>query len=136
MEKERKAAEKLRLRGVPAEAVTDTNTNTLLLGNIQSTSSNATPTTITPPPPTVTSPPPPPPSPPAPAAVEPDAEAQAEETPFNLHPDDPENFLKLSAALTLLGKHTIWENEIVEADSLLRDYCTELITVKLPNFLS
>ncbi|KIO00975.1 hypothetical protein M404DRAFT_29181 [Pisolithus tinctorius Marx 270] len=44
-----------------------------------------------------------------------------------LHPDDPSNFLKLCAAIHLLIKHTITDQEISSADSLLRQYCTELI---------
>jgi hypothetical protein len=48
---------------------------------------------------------------------------------FSLHPDDPKNFLKLSAALLLLGKRTITSEDIARADGLIREYCTELITV-------
>lgn len=82
--------------------------------------------------PTVATPAPPTHTVPAPSTGEenPENEPETADTPFNLHPDDPQNFLKLSGALTLLGKHQIWESEIVESDLLLRDYCTELITVR------
>jgi hypothetical protein len=48
---------------------------------------------------------------------------------FCLHPDDPANFLKLSTALIILTKTSITSEELVVADNLLREYCTELITV-------
>ena len=50
-------------------------------------------------------------------------------TQFSLHPDDPKNFLKLSAALLILGKRTITSDDVDQADILIREYCTELITV-------
>ncbi|KAG2355806.1 hypothetical protein BDR07DRAFT_1492728 [Suillus spraguei] len=48
---------------------------------------------------------------------------------FSLHPDDPLNFLKLSASLCLLMKHKISDNDISQADQLICKYGTELITV-------
>jgi len=48
---------------------------------------------------------------------------------FSLHPDDPLNFLKLSASLRLLMKHKISDYDISQADQLIREYGTELITV-------
>jgi hypothetical protein len=54
-----------------------------------------------------------------------DAEAR-----FSLHPDNPKNFLKLSAALLILTKKTM------VADNLLREYCTELISVSPSSQLS
>lgn len=46
-----------------------------------------------------------------------------------LHPDDIPHFLKLSRALQLLLRRDIAEFEVNEAEQLLRDYCTELISV-------
>ncbi|KAG1847269.1 hypothetical protein C8R48DRAFT_779257 [Suillus tomentosus] len=48
---------------------------------------------------------------------------------FSLHPDDPLNFLKLSASLHLLMKHKISDYDISQADQLIRKYGTELITL-------
>jgi hypothetical protein len=53
------------------------------------------------------------------------------DVPFSLHPDDPGNFLKLSAALLLLAKRSVSYQEITDADMLLRGYCTELISVSI-----
>jgi hypothetical protein len=50
---------------------------------------------------------------------------------FSLHPDDPQNFLKLSNALIIYTKKTLITEDISTADNLLREYCTELITVRL-----
>lgn len=47
----------------------------------------------------------------------------------NLHPDDPQNFLKLCGALCILVSKSITEPEIDEADSLIRQYCLELVQV-------
>ncbi|KIK33063.1 hypothetical protein CY34DRAFT_27105 [Suillus luteus UH-Slu-Lm8-n1] len=48
---------------------------------------------------------------------------------FSLHPDDPANFLKLSAAFRILIKHQICDHELDHADRLLREYCSELINL-------
>ncbi|KAF7372218.1 hypothetical protein MVEN_00081200 [Mycena venus] len=64
-----------------------------------------------------------------PSTTVPSAETSESETPFNLHPDDPGNFLKLSAALSILQQETLWDADIDNADSLIREYCTELITL-------
>lgn len=56
-------------------------------------------------------------------------EAASKEDPCNLHPDDPSNFLKLSAALRILSQYVLTDADIVQADGLLRQYCTELISV-------
>jgi hypothetical protein len=47
----------------------------------------------------------------------------------NLHPQDPSNFFKLSAALKLLLARKITDSDIDTADALLREYCTELMEV-------
>ncbi|KAL4078647.1 hypothetical protein V8B97DRAFT_2021036 [Scleroderma yunnanense] len=44
-----------------------------------------------------------------------------------LYPNDPANFLKLCAAIHLLIKKTITNEEISSVDVLLREYCMELI---------
>ncbi|KAI6041804.1 hypothetical protein EDC04DRAFT_2892688 [Pisolithus marmoratus] len=44
-----------------------------------------------------------------------------------LHPNDPSNFLKLCAAICLLIKNTVTDQEVSSADMLLQEYCTELI---------
>lgn len=49
---------------------------------------------------------------------------------FSLHPDDPKNFLKLSMALTIFSKKSITTEEISFADSILREYLSELITAE------
>ncbi|KAF7377085.1 hypothetical protein MSAN_00127100 [Mycena sanguinolenta] len=46
--------------------------------------------------------------------------------PPNLHPDDPPNFFKLSAAVKLLLAHPITDSQIDEAEKLLRSYLPEL----------
>lgn len=46
-----------------------------------------------------------------------------------LHPDDIENFMKLSKALQLLLSGRITDEQIKEADTLLREYCAELVEV-------
>jgi len=50
---------------------------------------------------------------------------------LSLHSDDPANFLKLSMAIRILIKRTIVDDDIDEADRLLREYNTELIKVCL-----
>lgn len=57
-----------------------------------------------------------------------DKEAEGQR-PFNLHPKDPLNFLKLAAAIKLLTAEVVTEADLTEADSLLRSYCKELIEV-------
>ncbi|KAG0700531.1 hypothetical protein DFH29DRAFT_1001034 [Suillus ampliporus] len=46
---------------------------------------------------------------------------------FCLHPDDPENFLKLSAALHIIVQHQISDQDIENVDRLLREYTSGLI---------
>jgi len=60
-----------------------------------------------------------------------DADENGDNTPFSLHPDDPANFLKLSCALKILTRRWLWEDEIDESDCLLREYCTELLKVRV-----
>ncbi|KAJ7852606.1 hypothetical protein B0H13DRAFT_2359401 [Mycena leptocephala] len=55
------------------------------------------------------------------------AEDTDSDLPFNLHPDDPENFLKLSAVLSILQQDVLSESDINRADALIREYCKELI---------
>lgn len=50
---------------------------------------------------------------------------------LSLHSDDPANFLKLSMAIRILIKRTIVDDDIDEADRLLREYNIELIKVCL-----
>ena len=50
---------------------------------------------------------------------------------FSLHPDDPQNFLKLCLALCILIRQRITELDIDQADCLVCEYCTELILVRL-----
>lgn len=52
-----------------------------------------------------------------------------EDVTSRLHPDDPENFIKLSTALRLLLAWHLTEADISTSDGLLREYCTELIGV-------
>ena len=49
---------------------------------------------------------------------------------FSMHPDDPRNFLKLCSALRILIQRRLTDLEIDQADSLLREYGTELISVR------
>lgn len=49
--------------------------------------------------------------------------------PSLLHPRDISNFLKLSSALRILLSGKITEAQLVEADGLIREYCTELLEV-------
>ena len=56
-------------------------------------------------------------------------EAQDAATPSHLHPRDPGNFLKLGTALKIFASCKITESQIEEADSLIREYCLELIEV-------
>jgi len=52
-----------------------------------------------------------------------------EDVKFGLHPDDPANFLKLCAALRILMQHVLSDTDIDSADTLIRQYNTELIKV-------
>jgi hypothetical protein len=52
---------------------------------------------------------------------------------FLLHPSDPSNFLKLCAAIRILLRRRLTDPDIDHADRLLREYCTELISV-CPHF--
>lgn len=54
-----------------------------------------------------------------------------DDLPSCLHPDDPENFLKLCRALRILVSRRVTDEEIDEADKLMREYCTELIEVSV-----
>jgi hypothetical protein len=58
-----------------------------------------------------------------------DIDPQADDLKFSLHPEDPANFLKLSAALRILIQHQLSDEDLDEADQLIRDYCTELLNV-------
>lgn len=49
----------------------------------------------------------------------------------NLHPDDPANFFKLSAALDILLARTLAVQDVATGGELLRAYCKELIHVSL-----
>lgn len=53
-----------------------------------------------------------------------------------LHPDDLANFLKLCMALRILIKNTLLDCDIIEADCLFHEYCTELIRVSTTNTCS
>jgi hypothetical protein len=50
---------------------------------------------------------------------------------FSLHPDDPTNFLRLSAALRLLVRRRLTDANIDHSEHLIREYCTELLPVSL-----
>ncbi|KAJ7188886.1 hypothetical protein C8R46DRAFT_1024111 [Mycena filopes] len=58
-----------------------------------------------------------------------DAEDEARDnaSPPNLHPADPGNFLKLSTAIKILVSDEITEAQLQASDTLLRDYCQELV---------
>jgi hypothetical protein len=72
---------------------------------------------------------PPPPAPTAPAYEGLDNTDDSTNTKFCLHPDDPENFLKLSAALRIIVRHQISDQDINDVDRLLREYASGLIRV-------
>ncbi|KAJ3500582.1 hypothetical protein NLJ89_g9730 [Agrocybe chaxingu] len=59
--------------------------------------------------------------------ITPEDEARDEATPINLRPEDPGNFLKLCMAIQLLVQRRITEEDLKQADSLLRGYCAELV---------
>lgn len=72
------------------------------------------------------------PPPPSPTALANEGFGNADDstdTKFCLHPDDPENFLKLSAALRIIVRHQISDQDINEVDRLLREYTSGLIHV-------
>ncbi|KAG1886831.1 uncharacterized protein F5891DRAFT_922731, partial [Suillus fuscotomentosus] len=77
--------------------------------------------------------PPPPPPPPcllptSELLTEPAADAAGEEeAKFLLHPDDPANFLKLCAALRILSKRSLCDQDVSRAEQLIFEYTTELI---------
>lgn len=72
----------------------------------------------------------PPPPPPQSARTTQAVEADDLEDPkFSLHPDDPANFLKLSAALRILIQRKLSDDDIDRADTLIREYNVELIHV-------
>ena len=48
---------------------------------------------------------------------------------FLLHPSDPINFLKLCAAIRILLRCQLTDPDINRADSLIQEYCMELISV-------
>jgi hypothetical protein len=49
----------------------------------------------------------------------------------NLHPDDPANFFKLLAFLKIVLSHSISDEDIDQAEHLIRAYCTGLLHVSL-----
>lgn len=46
-----------------------------------------------------------------------------------LHPDDPDNFFKLTSALNLLLATSISDEDVTYAVDMLRKYCCELLHV-------
>lgn len=64
-----------------------------------------------------------------------DDDAEGDELPATLHPDDPANFMKLCDAIRILLAPSLTDMDINKGDDLLRDYCTELITV-CPNSIA
>jgi hypothetical protein len=58
-------------------------------------------------------------------------EAQDAATPSRLHPSDPGNFLKLCTALKILLSRKITNALLDQADNLIREYCLELVEVRL-----
>ncbi len=50
---------------------------------------------------------------------------------FLLHPSNPNNFLKLCAAIRILLRRQLTDPDIDHADRLIREYCMELISVCL-----
>lgn len=60
--------------------------------------------------------------------TEPAADAAGEEeAKFLLHPNDPANFLKLCAALRILSKRSLCDQDVSRAEQLIFEYTTELI---------
>lgn len=64
----------------------------------------------------------------------PEDDAEVEDLPSTLHPDDPANFMKLCEAIRVLLSPTLTDADINKSDGLLREYCTELITVCMTVF--
>ncbi|KAJ7143704.1 hypothetical protein C8R44DRAFT_724739 [Mycena epipterygia] len=62
-------------------------------------------------------------------------EARDNATPPNLHPDDPDNFLKLCTALKVFVQDTILEAELIDADKLIREYGLELVDLYGPEVI-
>ncbi|KAJ7182051.1 hypothetical protein C8R46DRAFT_1210561 [Mycena filopes] len=56
-------------------------------------------------------------------------------TPVNLHPDDPGNFLKLCSAIKIFVRESITEPELVIADKLYRECCLELLDLYDPEII-
>jgi hypothetical protein len=50
---------------------------------------------------------------------------------FSMHPDNSHNFLKLCSALRILVQKRLLDSDIDLANHLIREYCTELISVRL-----
>lgn len=50
-------------------------------------------------------------------------------TPCNLSAEDPANFLKLCRAIQILIRREIVETDLQTADTLIREYCSELVHV-------
>lgn len=50
--------------------------------------------------------------------------------PPNLHPDDPAHFMKLSSVLQTFFAEEITDEQIVDGDWKLREYCLELLHVR------
>jgi hypothetical protein len=63
-----------------------------------------------------------------------DEDSDDEEAPSRLHPNDPDNFLKLCTALQLLLACSIKETDLQKADILLQEYCLELVEVRHLSF--
>lgn len=61
--------------------------------------------------------------------AEADMDEEEEDVQSCLHPDDPANFLKLCQALRILISREVTTAQVNHADSLLREYCTELLTL-------
>jgi hypothetical protein len=58
-----------------------------------------------------------------------DDEDSDEDVPSRLHPDDPDNFVKLCTALRILLARELDDADVEVADERIREYCTELIEV-------
>jgi hypothetical protein len=64
--------------------------------------------------------------------------ASSSDNKFSMHPNDSYNFLKLCSALRILVQRRLVDSDIDLADHLIREYCTELIPVRLscPNIFT
>jgi len=49
---------------------------------------------------------------------------------FLLNPNNPDNFLKLCAAIRILLRCQFTDSDVDHADRLIREYCMELISVR------